>query len=191
MKKQVMIAVLAVVLAGGWYAAQAGTRGMGRGDSGPAAEAGAFGCRQQTNCRQDGGPMRHVERMAEELGLSDSQRQQIEAIINAQHEQDAPLMERIADGKRQLWEASRGGVMDEATVTALAAAQAQLMSEMMVSRLRVKTQIFAVLTPEQQAQAENLDDERGPGCGGAGCGGPGCGRGPGRGAVDADQPAPL
>lgn len=185
MRKQVMTAVLTVVLAGGWYAAQAGARGMGMGrggDNGPQAEAGAVGCRQQqTNCRQDGDPRRQVERMTEELGLSDSQRQQVEAIVTAQEEQDAPLREKIAAGKRQLWEAARGGAMDEAAVADLAAEQAKLMSEMMVSRLRVKTQIFAILTPEQQAQAERLDDLRGPGCGG-----PGCGRGPGRGPVDAE-----
>ncbi len=184
MKKQVMIAVLAVILAGGGYAAQAGAKGMGMGHNGPQAEAGAIGCRQQAGCRQGGDPAQHVERMAAELGLSDSQRQQIEAIMTAQQEQDAPLIEKIAAGKLQLWETTRTGAMDEAAVAELAAAQAKLMSEMMVSRLRVKSQIFALLTPEQQAQADSLGDERG-----AGCGGPGCGHGPGMGASEAYPPA--
>lgn len=194
MKKQIVIALLTVVLAGGWYASQAGARGMGmaRGGNAPQAtaqaETGAIGCRQQAGCRPGSGPGQNVERMAAELGLSDSQRQQIEAIVTAQQEQDAPLLEKIAAGKLKLWEAARGGDLEETAVTELAAAQAELMSEMMVSRLRVKSQIYALLTPEQQAQADSLDAERGPGCGGGGCGGPGCGRGPGLGAAPPVEP---
>jgi len=196
MKKQVMSVVLAVVLAGGWYVAQAGP--MGQGDhQGPPAQAGEFGCRkqggcrQQAGCKQDGKRLGPLAGIVDELGLTDSQRQQVEAIMTAQHEQNAPLRERIIAGKKQLWEASRGSSVDEAAIADLAAEQGKLMSEMMVSRIHCKNQIFAVLTPEQQTQAAKLEEERGPGFGfgGPGCGKPGCDH-----DQDADEavpPAPL
>lgn len=172
MKKQVMSVVLAVMLAGGWYVAQAGPNAPGMGCRGPQPQAGEFGCRQQAGCRQGGGYLGPLTRIADELGLNESQRQQVETMIKDQQEQDEPLMSKIAAGKRQLWEASQGGAMDEAAVAELAAEQGKLMSEMMVSRIRLKNQIFAILTPQQQEQAAKLEDDRGPGCR------PGCGQHP-------------
>jgi len=192
MKKQVMCAVLAVVLAGGWYVAQAGPMGMGKGDHhGPQAQAGEFGCRQQGGCRQQagckqgGGGLGPLTGIADELGLTDSQRQQIEVIVTAQHEQNAPLREKMIAGKKQLWEASRGSSVDEAAIADLAAEQGKLMSEMIVSRIHCKNLILAVLTPEQQAQAAKLEESRGPGFGRPGCDQPGCGHGP-----DSDEAVP-
>ncbi len=172
--KRKMIAVgalLAVLLAGG-YAVQAGPPGAGcRTHNG---EAGGHGCRSRMNCKEDGG---RLDKMVVVLGLSDSQRQEIEAVMTTQQENIAPLLEKIAAGRQQLWEAGRSSELDEAKVTALADEQAKLMSEMMVSRIREKNQIFAILTPEQQAKAEALGEGCGvgPGCGGPGCGGPACG----------------
>jgi Spy/CpxP family protein refolding chaperone len=180
MKRKIIAvsALLAVLLAGG-YAVQAGPMG--------GSPMGGKGCRTH----QQGEPAGHgahtrmdvkacggqLEKMTIVLGLSDSQRQEIAAILTAQQETDAPLMEKIAAGRQQLWEAARSSEMDEAKVTALADEQAKLMSEMMVSRIHVKNQIFALLTDEQLEKAEALGDGCGvgPGCGGPACGGPGCG----------------
>lgn len=191
MKKQVVSAVLAVVLMGGWYVAQAGPMGKGHGCRNSQPQAGeTTGCRQQAGCRQEGDRLGPLTRMAGELGLSESQRQQVEAIMTEQYERDEPLREKIGAGKKQLFEAARGGAMDEAAIAELTAEQGRLIGEMMFSRIRVKNQIFAVLTPEQQEQAAKLDENQGPGCGGPGCGLPGCGPCQGPGVDAAVQSAP-
>lgn len=178
MKRKIMAvsALLAALLAGG-YTVQAGPMGMGcRGQH---AEAGQHGCRSQMNCREEGGCLGHLEQMAGTLGLSDSQRQEIEAVIKAQQEGNASLMAKIAEGRRQFMEATRGSDMDEAKVAELAEEQGKLMSEMMISHVRVKSQVFALLTPEQQKKADEFCEgcSGGPGCaGGPGCG-PRCGSG--------------
>lgn len=175
MKRKIIAvsALLAVLFAGG-YSAQAGSMGMGC--RGAHAEAGKHGCRTKMNCKEEGGCLEHFSRMADALGLSENQRQEIEAVVNAQQENNAPLMEKIAEGKRQIMEASKSGEMDEAQIAGLAEEQGRLMGEMMVSRIKMKSQIFALLTPEQQKKAEEFCDgcEGGPGCGAAGCG-PRCG----------------
>lgn len=185
MKRKIIAvsALLAVLLAGG-YAVQAGP--MGKGHHGQQAEAGGHGCRSRMNDDQ-AGCLGHIDQMTETLGLSDSQRQDVEAIMTAQQEDQAPLKEKIVAGQQQLWEAAQDGEIDETKVKALADEQARLMSEMMVSRIRMKSQIFAILTPEQREKAEELGERcglGGPACGGPG-GGPrgGCGHKPGPGGA--------
>lgn len=176
MKRKIIAvsALLAALLAGG-YSVQAGPMGMGCRNQ--HAAAGQQGCRTQMNCNVDGGCLGHFGRMADTLGLSDSQRQEIEVAVVAQQEVNAPLMEKIAEGRRLMMEASRSGDLDEVKIAELAEEQGKLMGELMVSRIRMKSQIFALLTPEQQNKAEVLCDgcEGGPGCSaGAACG-PRCG----------------
>jgi len=171
MKRKVIAvgALLAALLAGG-YTVQAGPAGKGDRAPQPQVEAGRPGCRTQMGCREDG-CLSHFAKLADGLGLNEEQRQEIEALIKAQQEGNAPLLEKIAAGRRELMEAARSGEADEAKITELAEAQGKLMSELMVSRVRVKSQIFALLTPEQQKEAEAFCD---------GCdGGPGFGNGPG------------
>lgn len=171
MKRKIIAvsALLAALLAGG-YSVQAGPMGMGCRNQ--QAAAGQHGCRTQMNCKEEGGCAGHFAKMADALSLNESQRQEIEAVVTAQQEVNAPLMEKIQEGKRQLMEASRGGEMDEAKIAGLAEEQGKLMSEMMISRVQMKRQVFALLTPEQQKMAEEFCDgcEGGPGCGSAGCG---------------------
>ncbi|MDD5759582.1 MAG: Spy/CpxP family protein refolding chaperone [Desulfobulbaceae bacterium] len=190
MKKQVMSAVLAVLLAGGWYAAQARPMAGDMAGNDVHAQAGESRCRKQIDCktkmgcRQGGDRLGPLTRMADELGLDDSQRQQVESMIMEQRERDAPLREKLADGKRKLWEASKSAVLDETLIADLAAEQGRLMSEMMLSRIRLRNQIYTMLTPQQQEKAANFDMGRGPGCGVPGCGN--C-----QDFDDAAQPAPL
>jgi len=172
-RKIVAVGALLMVLAGG-YAVQAGP--MGAGCRNHQNGMGQPGCRTQMNCREEGRCLDHFQRMADTLGLSERQRQDIEAVLKGQEEGHAQLMEKIAEGRRQLMEASRSSDMDEAKVAELAEEQGRLMSEMMVSQVQVKKQIFALLTPEQQQKADAFCD----GCaGGTGCRGPWSGPGEG------------
>ncbi|MBU0484193.1 MAG: Spy/CpxP family protein refolding chaperone [Proteobacteria bacterium] len=170
MKRKIFVVstLLAVILAAG-YAVQAGPMGRGGCRSQSAGVGGNVNCDQQ-NCNEEGGRVRHLDRMTKILGLSDSQREEIEAIMTAHHEENAPLSESMAAVRSQLREQSHSAELDEVKVEELADQQAELMSQMIVSRARMQSQIFALLTPEQQRIAEELGDGgfgpagRGPGC---------------------------
>jgi Spy/CpxP family protein refolding chaperone len=110
----------------------------------------------------DEGPRGMKGRMAQELGLSESQKKQINALLKAEQEKSAPLREQIEENREQLRKASLTAPFNEAAVRELAAKQAQLKTELLVSHARVKSEISALLTPEQRARAEKLRPPMGP-----------------------------
>lgn len=119
-----------------------GQPGVGPGFGGPGRGGGGFGLGVR------------------DLNLSDAQRQQIRAITSKAREDTRPLADRL----RQAAEARRKAVeatpVDEnqirATTQALAAAQADIA----VARAHVRSDIFAVLTPDQQAKVKQARDRR-------------------------------
>jgi Spy/CpxP family protein refolding chaperone len=121
---------------------------------------------------EKGGPGGMKGRMAQELGLSDSQKEKIDALLKAEQEKSAPLRKQIDENREQLRKASLTTPFNETSVRALATKLAQLKTDMMISHARVKSEISALLTPEQRAQAEKLQPPMGRGHGHAG---PQCG----------------
>lgn len=99
---------------------------------------------------------RHFNRMAEELKLNASQREQVKAIFKAENEQSAPLRKKLTDNRQLLRQATEAENFDEAAVKDLAAAQAGLQAELMVSRARMHNRINAILTPEQRELAKKF-----------------------------------
>ena len=99
---------------------------------------------------------RHFDRMAEALDLTPEQREQIKAIQAAEREKVEPLRQQMQEGREQLRAVAEQQPFDEAAVRTLAAGQAEIRTEMIVSHARVRNQINALLTPEQREQAEKL-----------------------------------
>lgn len=101
-----------------------------------------------------------MERMADSLGLTADQRQQVQQI----HAQARPQFEEI--GKRM--QANRRAMHDldpsaadyDAQVAKLAHEKGQLVEQMVIQRSHVRAQLHAVLTPEQQAKAKQLWQQR-------------------------------
>ncbi len=139
MKRQIIVSVLlVVVMVTGVYVAQAVSFG-GPPEGGP------------------GGNVEHrVARMAEVLGLSDAQKGQITALLQAEQDSNAPLREQLAGYRKQLKQASLAATFDEGAVQTIAANQAQIISQLIVSHARTKNQINALLTPEQRSLAEKV-----------------------------------
>jgi Spy/CpxP family protein refolding chaperone len=111
-------------------------------------------------------------RMAERLDLSQEQRDQIEAILDQGRPTIENLRQQLREGRETFRSSHQPGDFNEAEVRAHAQAQAQIRTEIMVETMRLKSQAFAVLTPEQQDQLVQLRDEmgsrgvrRGGGCG--------------------------
>ncbi len=113
-------------------------RGMGRR---------GFGMRRGMGMRGFGRPMM----MARGLGLTEAQKAQIRSIREANRPSEA-LREEI----RSLVEARRSGSMTEAQRTRVT----QLKQEARARRENIRSQILAILTPEQRAVLERRREER-------------------------------
>ncbi|MBW4056815.1 MAG: Spy/CpxP family protein refolding chaperone [Proteobacteria bacterium] len=94
--------------------------------------------------------------MVELLGLTDAQRAQIKAIVTAGRQNNASLRHTLVADRKKINEMSNADSFDEPAVRSLIASDETVRTELMVSRLKVRNQIHAVLTPEQQAKAKDL-----------------------------------
>lgn len=101
------------------------------------------------------------QRMAEQLGLTDAQKTQIQQIMQAEKTKTQSLREELRSQHQQLAAATKGGAFDEAQVRTRANQQAQTQANLIVERERVKAQIFQILTPEQRTKAEQLHSQFG------------------------------
>ncbi|PLX82817.1 MAG: hypothetical protein C0617_13165 [Desulfuromonas sp.] len=108
------------------------------------------------------GPGHRIEAMAEVLELSEEQQAQIEAVMAAEREATEPYREQMRQTREELRETMQDGAFDEARIRALAARQAAAKTEMIVSKARTHSKIFAFLTPEQQVLAKKLRPLMGP-----------------------------
>ncbi|HEY4744238.1 MAG TPA: Spy/CpxP family protein refolding chaperone [Desulfuromonadaceae bacterium] len=100
-------------------------------------------------------PVRH-DHMAELLGLTKDQQTSIEAIFAADRATSTPLVQKVAEYRKQLWAAVQTATFDEAAIRAIAMQQAKTEAELILLRARMRTQVKAVLTTEQQALAEDF-----------------------------------
>jgi periplasmic protein CpxP/Spy len=100
-----------------------------------------------------------LQRMAAELNLTEAQQAQIKNILQAEKAKTQPLRQQLRQN-RLAQDGNATGAFDEARVRAFADKQAQLMSDLTVERARAKSQIFAVLTPDQRQKAVALMQER-------------------------------
>ncbi len=86
------------------------------------------------------------------LSLTDAQREKVKTIVQAQ----APALQEKANEARnarmELWSLSMSGQYDEAKAKSLAEGGTQAMAEIALMRARTGSQIYQVLTPEQQTQ---------------------------------------
>ncbi len=99
------------------------------------------------------------ERLAKKLNLTDTQKEQAKQIMEASKSKVQPLKESMKSIHQQLDAATADGQFDEAQVQALASQQANITAQLIVEKERTQSQLFAILTPEQQAQAKQLKEQ--------------------------------
>ncbi|HBO68685.1 MAG TPA: hypothetical protein DD658_00385 [Deltaproteobacteria bacterium] len=102
------------------------------------------------------GPGKRFARMAKKLDLTEAQKDQVKAILTSEREQAEPLRQQLAENRENLRKAIEAEPFNEATVRALAQSQNETRVELVVSRARTKSQIFALLSPEQRELAKKL-----------------------------------
>ncbi len=90
------------------------------------------------------------------LHVTDAQKTQIHTIISEERAKMKPLVEQLKAGREQLIALRKSGTFDEAKVRSIAKGQADTLIELIVTRERMKSKVFEVLTPEQRTKAQEL-----------------------------------
>jgi len=99
-------------------------------------------------------------KMAESLGLSDEQREQVKSIHEASKDEMKALKESSKQGRMALKEAVDSGASDS-EIDELSAQQGKLMGEMIALKTKNKSRVAAVLTDEQRAKAKEMRGKMG------------------------------
>lgn len=99
------------------------------------------------------------EYFAKYLNLSDAQRTQMKDILAKERPGLKPLFQQLHQTQQQLKQYEQG-TYDEAKVRALAASQTQVMAELTVQETRIHSELFQVLTTDQQAKMKEVQANR-------------------------------
>ena len=131
-----------------------------RGDcDAPPAQAGVAGGDEAPG-------LRHFERLATVLDLSDDQRRRIDALRESERLATEPYRRQLRDSREAIHALTRSEPFDEGAVRRLARSKADAAVELQVAHARTRSQINALLTTEQRTLAERLEmgpGRRGPG----------------------------
>ncbi|MGZ4877851.1 MAG: Spy/CpxP family protein refolding chaperone [Candidatus Angelobacter sp.] len=106
--------------------------------------------------RHNGWMLKHMTR---QLNLTEAQQTQIKGIMAEEKAKIMPMMQQLRQNE-QAENANVNGSFDENQARAFAGKQAQLMTDLIVEKERARSQVYAVLTPEQRQKALQLMQER-------------------------------
>lgn len=90
------------------------------------------------------------------LDLTDAQREQARTIVQGQRDELTQIRERLRTAHKALNDAVAAPQFDEATVRARSADLAAAQADAAVLRAKVRSEVWAILTPEQQQKATEL-----------------------------------
>jgi Spy/CpxP family protein refolding chaperone len=96
--------------------------------------------------------------MTDYLDLTDAQQAQVKQIFDNEKPNITPLMQQLKQSHQQLRQLEESGTFDEAKVRTVASQQAQTLTDLIVEKAKIKSQIFNVLTPEQKTKAVRFMD---------------------------------
>ena len=103
-----------------------------------------------------GGPLG----MLRQLDLTDDQRAQVRQVMDSHRDELRAVGERVMAAHRAQRDVVTSAQFDEQAVRAKAAELAAAEADAAVLRAKVHSEVFAVLTPEQQAKAAELEAQR-------------------------------
>ena len=142
--RYVVIAALVILIAGaGVFAFAQGPAGRGHGPGGPGGPGGAG-----------------IGIALGALNLTEAQREQVRQITQQHREQARGTFERLRVAQDARNQAVQAVPFDEGRIRAAMQQLAEIETELAVMQARIHNDVFALLTPEQQAQAQKLRAER-------------------------------
>jgi Spy/CpxP family protein refolding chaperone len=146
MKKQAVTALLIVLFAFGAVAATAAHAGEGHSDD----------CKHRLHfgagMHEDGDPARMVKHLSDKLDLDQTQQQEIENIVSAARPETDMLRERAEANRQAMHELDINDSNHDARLNALASEKGAIATEQALLHGRLKSEINAVLTPEQRQE---------------------------------------
>jgi protein CpxP len=101
-----------------------------------------------------------LEFFTDYLDLTADQQAQAKQIVESGKTTMQPLMEQMKSGHLQMRQLEESSTFDEAKVRVLASQQAQTMTEMIVQKAKIKSQLFAILTADQKAKLQKFEEKR-------------------------------
>jgi protein CpxP len=113
-----------------------------------------------------GGPLGLPGPILQQLNLSDAQKDRVKSIADAHRDEMKSVHDRAMTTHQALDAAINADVFDEAAIRTRSTEVAAVDADMAVLHARIRSEMFQVLTPEQQAQAKALMAERPQGRGG-------------------------
>lgn len=160
MKRTTLTAValtLALGLGGGvmvdHLSAQGPSGGRGQGFGGPGGRGGPG--------RGGPGPMGAINPMLlRQLDLSEAQRERVREITDSRREEQKALGDRAHAAHLALEAAIIAGPLDESTIRGKAADVAAVDADMAVASGRIYSEIFQILTTDQQTKLKSLQAEQ-------------------------------
>jgi periplasmic protein CpxP/Spy len=93
------------------------------------------------------------------LDISDAQKAQMKAVMQKERATMHPLMQQERQLNEQLKQYEQG-TFDEAKVQALISQQAQTLVQLKVEETRVHSELYQLLTPDQQAKLKEFEANR-------------------------------
>ena len=101
----------------------------------------------------------HPELPLPALNLTDAQREQVRTILQGHREEGQALMQR-GQAALEALRTSTEGTIDEGAAAQQGQALGAAIAEAAVLRARVRGEIMAILTPDQQAEAAKIQVDR-------------------------------
>ena len=103
---------------------------------------------------------RRIAHLTRALDLTDAQQQQVKSLVDAQRPALKGLMQQMASQRAQMLAATQNGQFDPARVQAIANQQGQTLANLIVARQELQSKIYALLTPDQQAKFNQMQQRR-------------------------------
>jgi protein CpxP len=104
-----------------------------------------------------GGPGGEFHHMLRQLDLTTDQQAQVKAIWEKEKPAMQPLMQQMRQNHDAMKTLEASGPFDEAKTRTLATQNAQTMVELQVAHARIRSEIVAILTPDQKAKMAEIE----------------------------------
>jgi Spy/CpxP family protein refolding chaperone len=153
MKRNVIVCALLATMAAGGTGVWAGG---GNGVEPPVNDKPCHYAEPEDRMPPPPSPEGVVDHMTRQLKLTSEQQTKIKALFVNDKEKTEPLRQKLTEYRKQLKVAMKSATFDEAAIRAIAVRQAQTEVDLTVSKARLRSQVNALLTPEQRSLAEKL-----------------------------------
>ena len=98
--------------------------------------------------------------MVRQLNLTDAQKDQFKTITQQHRDQNKATMERLRTAMEAARKAVQAMPVNEALIRSTTQDLADAQAEAAIQRAHLQSELYALLTPDQQAQAKKLQAQR-------------------------------